>query len=303
MHMKQVFALLLCAAMLSSLTACGSASAPADATTAATIPTSAPTDAPDSPTVPVTDPEWIRLVDNEEAAFFITGFNHTQHAGMEIQVQCINKSGKALMFSWDMVSVCDYMYDPMWAVEVAAGKTAIDTVELDTHALEQMGIESVDAVTFTLRIYDSEDWMAPHIVQEAFTISPTGLNPETLDFPPRAETDGQVVIADNADIRFVIEGAEDAASYTLNVYMENKTDKNLMYTWDNVSVNGFMVDPFWAMSVVAGKRACAEITFARADLERSGIETVSQIEFTLQVSDYDDWSSGYLLNETYTYRP
>ena len=294
MHMKQVFALLLCAAMLLVLTACdSSASAPADATAAATIPISAPTDAPDSPTVPVADPEWIRLVDNEEAAFFITGFNHTQHAGMEIQVQCINKSGKALMFSWDMVSVCDYMYDPMWAVEVAAGKTAIDTVELDTHALEQMGIDSVDAVTFTLRIYDSEDWMAPHIVQEAFTISPTGLDPATLDFPPRAETDGQVVIADNADIRFVIEGAEDAASYTLNVYMENKTDKNLMYTWDNVSVNGFMVDPFWAAGVGAGKQLYSQISFFGSDLEQQGIEAVAKIDFTLAAIDYDSYETVF----------
>ena len=72
-----------------------------------------------------------------------------------------------------------------------------------------------------------------------------------------------------------------------------------------VSVNGYLIDPFWAVSVAAGKRACSEITFYGSDLEANGIEEVSDVEFTLLVSDYDDddWEAGYLLEETYTYNP
>ena len=299
--MKQIFTLLFCAAVLLSLTACSSAPAPSDAATGATIPTTAPTDAPTEPTQP--DSDVIRLVDDDHAAVSITGFSHTQHTGMEVQIQCINKTDRALMFSWDAVSVCGYMYDPMWAVEVAAGKTANSTIELDTHELETMGILSVDEITFTLRISDSENWMEAPIVQQEFTIYPTGLSPETLVLPERAPVAGQVVVADDENIRFVIEGAESSAGYTLRVYLENKTDRNLMYAWDKVSVNGFMIDPFWAMSVAAGKRACSEISFSRSDFENNGITDVSEIEFTLQVSDYDDWAADYLLEKTYTYNP
>jgi len=307
--MKRLFALLLCAAMLLSLAACGGSDAPeaTNATASATIPATQPTDAP---TQAPTEPPVVRvpmgetvLVDNDSVTFKIVKAEDSEHLGMQLRVQCVNKTDRALLFSWDMVSVCGFMYDPFWAEEVAAGKSANATVDLDTYALEDLGITSVDEITFTLRIVDSENWMEKPIVEEAFTIYPTGLSAETLVLPQRAVTDGQVVIADNDDIRFVIEGTQDTSSYTLHVYMENKTGRNLMYAWDKVSVNGYMIDPFWAMSVAAGKRACAEISFYRSDLEENGITAVSEIEFTLQVSDYDNWDVPNLLEETYTYNP
>jgi hypothetical protein len=228
----------------------------------------------------------------------------SDHAAMQLQVQCVNKTDRALMFSWDKVSVCGYMYDPFWAEEVAAGKIANSTVYLDTYELENMGIHSVDEISFTLQIVDSENWMEAPIVQQAFTIYPTGLNAETVQLPQRTPTDGQVVIADDENVRFIIEQAENRASgYAVSVYMENKTDRNLMFSWDKVSVNGYMIEPFWATSVNAGKKACSTINFSSTDLDSNGITEISNIEFTLLVSDYDDWAADYLLENTYTYNP
>lgn len=307
--MKKFFALLLCMAMLLSLTACGGKAdpAPTNATTPAPEPTTvtdAPTDAPTQPpTAPVRMDETV-LVDHDLATFTVKKAEASDHAAMQLQVQCVNKSDRALMFSWDMVSVCGYMYDPFWSEEVAAGKTANSTVYLDTYELEEMGIHSVDEISFTLRIVDSENWMEEPIVQQAFTIYPTGLNAETVQLPQRMPTEGQVVVAEDENVRFVIEKAEDGASgYVLSVYMENKSDRNLMFSWDKVSVNGYMIEPFWATSVNAGKRACSAITFSRTDLGSNGIEKVSNIEFTLLVSDYDDWTADYLLDKTFTYNP
>ena len=76
-----------------------------------------------------------------------------------------------------------------------------------------------------------------------------------------------------------------------------------MYSWDLVSVNGKMIDPFWATSVTAGKRTCSEISFYRSELESNGITDVSEIEFKLVVSDYDDWNAPNLLEQVYTYNP
>ena len=56
-----------------------------------------------------------------------------------------------------------------------------------------------------------------------------------------------------------------------------------------------MVNPFWALSVAAGKQAYAEIIFFQSDLERQDIEVVQDIEFTLQVSDADTWDTEYQL--------
>ena len=296
--MKQFFALLLCAAAVFGLCACSKAPAPPP--TVQTAPTTTPTTKP-------TDPPFlpISVEDNDSAAFLIIGAEKTDHAGMQLQVQCANKTDRALMFSWDMVSVCGYMYDPMWSVEVAAGKVGNSTISLDTFALEKMGITSVDVITFTLRIYNSEDWTEDPIVEKEFTIYPTGLDADTVVFPDRPQAQGQQVLAENENLRFVIEKADDSkpASYRLQVYLENRTDKNLMFSWDLVSVNGKMLDPYWAMAVAAGKKACSEVVFGRTDLEANGITDITEVEFTLTVSDYDNWSAENLLKEVYTYKP
>ena len=313
--MNRFFALLLCAAMLLSLAACGSSEKPAPTDAISTAPQPAPTAAPtaaptDAPTaapavLPDLAPEIIQLVDNDHVAVYITGIKNNEHLGMQLGIQCINKTDRALIFSWDMVSVCGFMYDPFWAEEVAPGKTANSTIDFDTYVLEQMGVASVDEISFTLRVYDSENWMEAPLVQEPCTIYPTGLNAETVRFPARPESAGQVVVAEDENARFVIEwaDAEDASDYTVYVYMENNTDRTLMYAWDMVSVNGMMADPFWATVVAAGKKACSEVTFYRSDLAANGIEDVENIEFTLTVSDYDNWENGNLLEKTFTYQP
>ena len=313
--MKRFFTFLLCAAMIFSFAACGSSEEPAPTAAPTAAPTDAPTIAPtDAPTEPaeetepmqvLTPPENQVIVDNDSATFILTRVEQSEHTGMQLHVQCVNKTGRALIFSWDMVSVCGYMYDPFWAEEVAGGKTANSTIDIDTYALEKMGILSVDEVSFTLRIFDSEDWMEAPIVQDAFTVYPTGKSADTVQFPQREETAGQMVVAEDENVRFVIEWAdgEDEYAYTVYAYMENKTGKNLMFAWDLVSVNGMMVDPFWATVVSAGKNACAEIVFYRSDLEANGITEVSDIEFTLTVSDYDSWEEAMLLEGVYTYKP
>ena len=289
--------------------ACGGSEkpAPTDALSAATqpAPTEPPTEAPTEPPVQVAVPDIIQLADNDDVSVHITKIESNEHLGMQLRIQCVNKTDRALMFSWDTVSVCGFMYDPFWAEEVGPGKTTNSTIDFDTYALEKMGVVSVDEISFTLRIYDSENWMEEPLLQEACTIYPTGLNAETVRFPVRAETPGQVVVAEDENARFVIEwaDAEDSSAYTVQVYMENKTDRNLMYAWDMVSVNDVMLDPFWATVVAAGKKACSEVTFYRSELAENGIEDIENIEFTLLVSDYDDWEVGNLLETNFTYQP
>ena len=311
--MKRMFTLLLCALLLLSFTACGSSdeTEPTAATVSATTPATEAaavtegTEPTQAPTEPRVIPEDLVLVDNGNVTFTILKVENNAHMGMQLQVECVNNTDRTLMFSWDMVSVCGYMYDPFWAEEVAAGKTAVSTVDLDTYALGKMGIDSVDEITFTLRIYDSENWMDEPLVAEVFTVYPTGLRAETFTVPPQVFAEDHVVIAEDENIRFVIEGVSDEgeSGYKVHVYLENKTDRNLLYSWDLVSVNGRMVDPYWGASVGAGKRACTDIVFLRSDFEQNGITDVTDIEFTLAVSDYDDFEAGSLLEETYTYHP
>ena len=76
-----------------------------------------------------------------------------------------------------------------------------------------------------------------------------------------------------------------------------------MFSVDDVSVNGFMCDPFWASTVSAGKKANEKITFSEKSFEENGIEAVEEITFTLHVYDSNDFSADSVLKKTFTIQP
>lgn len=130
--------------------------------------------------------------------------------------------------------------------------------------------------------------------------TPTQTQPEETE--PEFE---ELVLADdeNCTVKITAVDAESIWGYALNVYLENKTDMELMFTVEDVSVNGFMCDPFWACSVAAGKKANEQIGFSDTDFEKNGIETVEEITFTLRVYDNADWLAEDVFNQTFTVNP
>ena len=141
--------------------------------------------------------------------------------------------------------------------------------------------------------------------------SDTTTNTETNGTTETAEQDVQeakfeeVVFVDDENCTFKITGvnADSMWGYTLDVNLDNKSDKNLMFAAEDVSVNGYMCDPFWATTVQAGKKAKSEINFFKENLTELGIEDVEEIEFTLRVYDEDDIFAAELVNETFTFNP
>lgn len=306
--MKRISGLLMSILLLLTLAACGAKPEAAEAPAAPTTteaPTQAPTGAPAEPEEVVTalDMDESVLVDDENCTFSVQLASTNEHLGMTLDALCVNKTDKTLYFTWNTVSVCGYMYDPFWAEEVAPGASLNSTVYIDTYQLEQYGITSVDEITFTLYVFDAGDFMAEPFVNETFTIYPTGLNAETVQYPQRAAVGGEQLVADNGDLRFIVESVEDDGTfYTLRCYMENKTASSLMFSWDSVTVNGTAIDPLWACEVAAGKQAYSEVTFWHSLLEEHGIGSPEEIGFRLTVSDLENWEAENVLDEEFSVR-
>lgn len=115
----------------------------------------------------------------------------------------------------------------------------------------------------------------------------------------------EIILADNEALTFKITGIEEDAiwGYSLKVYIENKTDKALMFTVNDVSVNGFMCDPFWAESVAPKKKSNSSISWLDSAFEENGITQVEDITFTLRVYDSNDFLAEDVLNETFIIHP
>jgi hypothetical protein len=64
-----------------------------------------------------------------------------------------------------------------------------------------------------------------------------------------------------------------------------------------------MCDPFWASEVQPGKKAIQDISFSEDSFAELGIENVESIDFTLSVTDSDDWEVPPYVNQTFTFNP
>jgi|GEM_PF-1108279 len=316
--MKKLIAYILMIIMMAALASCGSAQVPAQIQTAAPESSgqtaeqgsdqsaqSSPEQSsgasseqgkeetkPEEPDKPAYDVDGLLIAECEGARLTIEGVEESWTGGVQFNILCENlTSDKTLMYSIDDTAVNGYMIGSFFANEVAPGKKAFEDLSFSSSDLSASGITSCDKVELKLRVYDSNDWSAAPLIEDRFAFYPTGLSDEEIVIPDRPTTEGEMIVEDNENFDFIILGAETSSlgGYRLNCYMENKTDKTLMYTWDETSVNGFMIDPFWARSVSPGCRLRSDISFSSSKLKENHIDTVEEIEFKLKVYDNENW--------------
>lgn len=266
-----------------------------------TQPTEAPTE---SPTVQEQyDFEEIVLFESPSAAVRITGIDEDNLWGYSLKAYLENNSDRNLMYSMEDVAVNGIMCDPFWAKSVSANAKANDSISFSDSTLKKNGITEITEITGTLRINDNDDWLADDVANTPFVIYPKGENAAASQIRD-SDYDG-IVLVDNEQCKIVVTSFEPDSfwGYSLNVHLENKTDRNLMFACDSATINGFMCDPFWADSVSAGKTANDEITWSDSVFEENGITEVDEIKISISVYDSDDWMAEHILDDTFVLNP
>ena len=111
----------------------------------------------------------IEIVKNEQFALYLTSNPYDDGFwGYEIKVRVENYTDKNLTFAMDDTSVNGYMVNAIFVETVAAGKKANTDVSFFYSELEDNGITSFDNFEFSLRVYDADDWMADHLMEDEF---------------------------------------------------------------------------------------------------------------------------------------
>lgn len=244
------------------------------------------------------------VVDNEECLIKITGIEPDDMWGFTLKVLLENKSAeKTYMFSVQSASINAVQCDPFFAAEVAAGKKANEKISFSDEKLEENGVGAFTDIELTFRVYDSEDWSADEVAYETVHVYPYGEG-KAVQFVREAQASDNVLI-DNEYVTVIVTGYEEDEiwGYTVNLFLLNKSDKNVMFSVDEASVNGFMADPFYATSVLAGKCAFSSMSWSDSTLEENSITEIEEIAFVLRAYDEDDWSADDLAKETITLNP
>ena len=288
--MKKLIALLLVAVMLLSLAACGSGSK-----------SDKDDDSKGSKKVTFTE---LSVADNDECMIKVTGLKSVKPFGYSVEVQLENKSAdKEYTFTTDGSSIDGIECYAYFSSTVPAGKKSKETIEFSLNDLEENGIKDVTDIKLTFRVYDSEDWSAEDVVYESVHIYPYG--EENAKKYERTAKKTDKVILDNDYAKVVVTGYEhdDVWGYSVNLYIINKSGKDIMFAAEDTSVNGYMVNPFFSNSVSAGNCEFTSMSWLDSTLEENGIDDVEEIEFTLRAYDMNDWFAGDLANENIILNP
>lgn len=248
--------------------------------------------------------EPFTAIENDECEVQIKGIDPDGYWGYTVDALLVNKSeDKNYTFSVSYASVNGVEMDPFWASTVSAGNKSNEEISFTPDDFEEAGIEEVTDIMLFFRVYDSEDYTADEIADEGIHIYPLGEDAAAEYVREPQETD--TVILDNDDISVtVVRYYEDEwYGYTVEMFIQNKSERNLMISADNVAVNSYMMDPYWAATVHAGNVMYSKMYWYDSDFEKNEITEVEEIEFNLDVTDDDDWSAGSLYNEKVTLNP
>lgn len=169
--------------------------------------------------------------------------------------------------------------------------------------LSMIGVESVDQISFMLKVYDTDDYFSDGYINEPFTIYPTGADPEAYEAPERRTAEGEVVILDE-DVKAVVMECkkETYFGYYVVCYFENNTDKDLSFKFEDVKLNGKELgDAYWYVDIPAGGRGFERQYFYDTKLQELEIEKLETIEAVLNVMEDDFFADEILFTADVLY--
>ncbi len=292
--MKRHFAYLLLFALCMSLWGC-SPEAPSETGGPSGTSTKAPTTIPDFQ-------EQV-IADNEHCTIKVTGIEDNPIWGYTLKVYLENKSAATTyMMAVDSASINGVQADPLFAKEVSPGKKANGEISFPKELFGGNDIGPYSDIELNFRIYDAKDWSADPVSEPGAHIYPLGEAAAAKFTRPQKDTD--TVLVDNEHVTVILEGfrLDDIWGYTADLFLVNKTKSPAMFSADEVSVNGFMVDPFYAESLNGGSCTFSTMSWSEHSFEESAITEVDSVEFLLRVYDADDWDDVYV-NQTIRLKP
>lgn len=237
--------------------------------------------------------EPVVIVDDANCTFTITGIEWEKYWGYKLNVSLVNKTSTTLMFDLEYSAVNGFMCDPYWSYSIDAGKSEETFIIWDEEDLEANGITTITDIEFLLEVYDSNDWEADKLIFNTYKVYPFG--EEASRTYDRIPVENELVLFDNDEYSVIVTGISEDEDwgYYLDLYVENKKDIVLNFAMDNVSLNGFMNDPYWGVEILPGKKANVRAYWGDTALELTGVETVTDIEFDMSIYDAETLGDVY----------
>lgn len=227
------------------------------------------------------------LVDQNNIVITAVEYTTDSIWGDGIKLLIENNSDKNVTVGCTALIVNDYMITDLFVSNVAAGKKANETMYLSSSELEAAGIDSVGQVEIYFNVYDSASY-EDIINTDVVTIQTSEY--ANMDTTPN---DAGTELYNEGGIRIVGKTVDENSFWgtAILLYVENTSGTNVGIQCDNMSINGFMMTPYFSCDVYDGKKAIDDITIMSSELETNGIESIDEVELQFHIYNPDTYST------------
>lgn len=226
------------------------------------------------------------LLDQDGIKITATEYVTDSIMGDGIKLLVENNSDTDYTIGCDELIVNDYMIADLFSVDVAAGKKTNEMMYLSSSELKAAGIDTVGKVEMYFHAYDA-NW--DDLFQNVYSEIETS---EFANMDTTPNDEGTELYNENG-IRIVGKTVDENSFWgtAILLYIENTSGKNVGISVDNMSINGFMMTPYFSTTVYDGKKAIDDITIMSSDLEENGIESIDEVELKFHIYDEDSYDT------------
>ena len=222
------------------------------------------------------------LFDQDGICITATGLSTDSLFGPELNLLVENDSAQNIVVQPNYCMVNGYMMDGLLSADVAAGKKANDTLDFLSNALARCGIETITDIELDLVVSDGDSW------QTLYETGPVILQTSAAGQYTQTYDDSGEEIYNQNGIRVVAKSVnDDLFGMGIKFYLENNTDKTVIINADNVSVNGYMMTDLFYSDLAPRSHAVDTLTLLGSELEDNHIDTITDAELSLQITDAD----------------
>ena len=207
--------------------------------------------------------------------------------GDGIKLLIENNSDKDVTVGCSALIVNNYMISDLFVAGVAAGKKANEVMYLSSEELKAAGIDSVGQIEVYFHVYDTDTY------DTLFDTEGIMLQTSANEYMDTTPNDVGMELYNADGIRIVGKTVDENSFWgtAILLYCENSSGKNISISVEEMSVNGFMMNPLFTTTIYDGKMAVEDITVFSSDLEEKGIEKIEDVELKFHIYDAETYDT------------
>lgn len=111
--------------------------------------------------------------------------------------------------------------------------------------------------------------------------------------PMIQENDQDLIYSDENIVIYYLGLSGEENNYKINLLVENLSEKTLNVSDKDTSINGYMADPLFAVTIAPGKKIIEGMSMSYSRAEDFPMSEIKNIETKFYVSNDDDWKDHY----------